>query len=78
MKDGHRLKQRILEPEHDPQRVEDEGLIGRGVRLTAMGPKGQSNRIFDTAAAHAQIVRTVEPDLSLGTARSVEPCLKAE
>jgi hypothetical protein len=53
VKNGHGLKQRILEPEHHPQRVEDEGLIGRGVRLTAMGPKSQSNRIFDTAATHA-------------------------
>ena len=65
MKDGHGLKQRILEPEHDPQRVEDEGLIGCGVRLTAMGLESQSNRIFDTPAVHARDRTDRRPDLPI-------------
>jgi hypothetical protein len=63
VKEGHGLKQRILEPEHDPQRVENKGLIGRGVRLSAMGLKSQSNRNFDTPPLTQEIVRTVAPDL---------------
>jgi hypothetical protein len=69
VKNGHGLKQRILEPEHDLQRVEDKGLIGRGVRLTAMGLKSQSNRIFDSAAATHEIVRIFAPDLP------ISPCI---
>ena len=43
--------------------VEDEGLIGCGVRLTAMGLKSQSNRIIDTAAVHARDRTDRRPDL---------------
>jgi hypothetical protein len=36
VQDGHDPKLRILEQEHEAQRMEDEGLAGRGVGLTPM------------------------------------------
>jgi hypothetical protein len=65
VQDGHDPKLRVLELEHEAQRMEDEGLAGRGIGLTAMRFDSKCDRILDAASAHDEIVRTAARDLPI-------------